>query len=97
MHMSGPDVESNTVPICPTGHRNVHRALRALVKGEPMFGTPTERALAKQGYDSWVAVGRPVSPRADGPADSRSTVWRQAHDERELYKSVGLAPPEAAS
>ncbi len=32
-YMGGPDVASNRVVVCPTGHRNVHVLIGALVAG----------------------------------------------------------------
>lgn len=56
----GPDVRSNLVSLCPTGHRNVHYLLDSYVRahGEPSwvvrrsFG-PGERALAAR---AWAAA-----------------------------------------
>lgn len=61
--MGGPDIASNRVSVCPTGHFNIHHVLDLLLAGKPVnVGTPKERALAKQGYDAWVAAGQPGQP-----------------------------------
>lgn len=61
--MGGPDINSNKVVVCPTGHLNIHRCLDDLLHGLPMRrGTRKERAYAQQGYDSWVAAGKPGKP-----------------------------------
>lgn len=62
--MAGPNVAANKVSICPSGHFNVHRLLDDLLHGLPMRrgGTRRERALARQGYDAWVAAGKPGHP-----------------------------------
>lgn len=62
--MLGPDADSNRVTICDSGHRNIHRLLDDLLHGGPMRrgGTRTERKLAQQGYDAWVAAGKPGHP-----------------------------------
>lgn len=64
--MKGPDDPSNRVEVCDTGHRNVHLLLAALVYGQDLGrrGTPTERALAWRGYDTWVKAGRQGNPHA---------------------------------
>lgn len=41
--MGGPDVKENLVPVCPTGHQNIHRLLSKLVKAE---GKVTPEVLA---------------------------------------------------
>jgi hypothetical protein len=58
--MGGPDAPGNKVRVCPTGHANIHRALRALRKGERPKGTRQEVALARRGYAEWSAAGGPV-------------------------------------
>lgn len=61
--MAGPDTPSNRVNVCPTGHFNIHHVLDDLLRGQlPTAGTRKERALAKQGYDAWVAAGKPGHP-----------------------------------
>ena len=53
----GPDIESNKVKVCDTGHYNIHELLWQLMHGRPMKGgTRKERALAQKGYDQWVAA-----------------------------------------
>lgn len=61
--MGGQDVPANRVPVCDTGHYNVHRLLDVLLHGAtPTGGTRKERALARQGYDAWIAAGKPGTP-----------------------------------
>jgi len=61
--MDGPDVASNRVTVCDTGHFNIHRCLDDLLKTEPFSGgTRKERDFAKQGFDAWVAAGKPGHP-----------------------------------
>ena len=63
--MGGPNIASNIVTICPTGHANVHAALAALVFEKPMPKVArSELKLAKLGYDRWVAAGRQGNPHA---------------------------------
>lgn len=63
--MGGPDIETNRVTICPTGHFNVHTVMAALVFGHPVpKSTRNERDLAQAGFDAWVAAGRPGNPHA---------------------------------
>lgn len=63
--MGGPDVATNIVTICPTGHGNVHAALAAIVFGHEMPKvTRRERELAQAGFDAWVRAGRPGNPHA---------------------------------
>lgn len=61
--MGGPDVKTNKVKICPTGHANVHVALRRLVAGGSVRvgvdGTRAELALAQRAFAEWDAAGRP--------------------------------------
>ena len=59
--MGGPDVAANKVQVCDTGHFNIHRLLDDLLNGLPMrrAGTAAEHRFAKQGFDAWVAAGRP--------------------------------------
>ena len=70
--LGGPDVASNWVQVCPTGHDAIHELLRAWIKadGEPVWEIrryyhPEERWLAKQGFSLWLAAGR---PGRDNPA-----------------------------
>lgn len=62
--MGGLTTPENTVTVCDTGHFNVHRLLDDLLHGVPMRkgGTRQERQLAQQGYDAWVAAGKPGHP-----------------------------------
>lgn len=64
--MGGPDVKANKIAICPTGHANVHRAMRKLIDGLPVKvtvdGTKTEIELAHSGFAQWDAAGRPGKP-----------------------------------
>lgn len=61
--MAGRDIPANRVDVCDTGHYNIHRCLDDLLHGLPMRrGTRKERAYAQQGYDSWVAAGKPGKP-----------------------------------
>ncbi len=53
----GPNTPDNRVVICPSGHRNVHVALRAMLAGKPVPKvTRSERRLAQQGYDGITAT-----------------------------------------
>ena len=57
----GPNTKANIVPICQTGHANVHRLLTALRRGSGVvaweirrqFGS-AERHLAERGYGAWL-------------------------------------------
>lgn len=61
--MGGPDEAANKVNICPTGHANVHRAIRAiLTAGGKAEGTAKELALAHHAVDAWTAAGKPGRP-----------------------------------
>lgn len=61
--MGGLDVDTNKVNVCDTGHYNIHRCLDDLLHGVAMqAGTRKERDLAQQGYDEWVAAGKPGKP-----------------------------------
>lgn len=61
--MNGPDTPANRVTVCDTGHYDIHRCLDDLLHGQPSTrGTRKERALARQGYDAWVAAGKPGKP-----------------------------------
>lgn len=61
--MGGLTVPTNVVTVCDTGHFNIHRVLDDLLHGVPVTrGARKERALAQQGYDTWVALGKPGKP-----------------------------------
>jgi hypothetical protein len=63
--MGGPDQPGNRVAVCGTGHDNIHTDLRALCAAGDravLSGTRREQALARAGYDAWVAAGRPGTP-----------------------------------
>lgn len=64
--MGGPDVETNRVTVCPTGHLNIHRLLDDLLAsdGKRMRrgGTHAERDLARAGWAAWVKAGKPGHP-----------------------------------
>lgn len=62
--MHGDDIDSNKVAVCDTGHFDIHRLLGDLIRAGVMRrgGTRTERALARRGYDAWVAAGKPGRP-----------------------------------
>jgi hypothetical protein len=60
--MGGPDVKANLVRICPSGHSNVHRAVRAIIRGVKPVGTRAELALARYAVDQWTAAGKPGRP-----------------------------------
>lgn len=62
--MGGPDVPTNRVNVCPTGHANIHVNIRRLVKDERavLLGARSERVLARQGVAAWVQAGRPGQP-----------------------------------
>lgn len=63
--MGGPDVLSNKKRVCPTGHGNIHAAMAAIVFGKPLPNVHrSELALAQEGYDRWVAAGKPGNPHA---------------------------------
>jgi hypothetical protein len=59
----GPNIPSNKVSICPTGHRNVHELLREYAE---FGGTPpweircrfsvAERELAQRGWDGYIKL-----------------------------------------
>lgn len=56
--MGGPDVAENKVPVCATGHQNIHRLLRALVATDgdvkPSFEKrfhPGEQKYARLGFE----------------------------------------------
>jgi hypothetical protein len=58
--MGGPDVAANRIPVCPTGHANIHCYLRALARGKPLpKAARSERLYATRGYLAWDAAGRP--------------------------------------
>lgn len=57
--MGGPDVPANTVPVCPTGHTNVHALLRLAFRHGGVDAVPwdvrrrfhfAERRLARMGH-----------------------------------------------
>lgn len=62
--MGGPDTDANKVAVCVQGHYNIHELLKDLIERGVMRrgGTATERRLAQQGYDQWVAAGKPGHP-----------------------------------
>src|SRR3954463_14860859 len=63
--MGGPDVASNKVVVCDTGHYNIHRLMGYLLKGQALpkgLGTRKERVLANQGYRLWITAGKPGRP-----------------------------------
>jgi hypothetical protein len=60
--MGGPDVKANLVRICPTGHSNTHRAIRAIIRGVAPVGTKAELVLAHYAVDQWTAAGKPGRP-----------------------------------
>lgn len=60
--MKGPDSPENRVVVCPTGHANIHRILRALIDGLPLFGARSERKVAQAGYQMWLEAGKPGRP-----------------------------------
>jgi hypothetical protein len=64
--MGGPDIESNKLGACDTGHYNTHGALAALVFDKPMpkNTTRSEQQAAKRGYNKWVLAGKPGNPHA---------------------------------
>ena len=57
--MGGPDRAPNRIRICPTGHANVHRAIRAIIRGVKPEGGRAELALAQRAVDEWTAAGKP--------------------------------------
>jgi hypothetical protein len=63
LSMGGPNLPSNKVVVCPTGHYNVHAVLAALVFGHDVpRATRAERHLAEVGFQMWVDAGRPGNP-----------------------------------
>jgi len=62
--MGGHDVPANRVQACDTGHYNIHRLLGDLIEHGKMRvgGARKERALAQQGFDAWIAAGKPGNP-----------------------------------
>lgn len=63
--MLGPNIPSNKVRVCPTGHFNIHAVLAALVFGHDIpRSSRHERHLAEVGFQMWVDAGRPGSPHA---------------------------------
>ena len=58
--MLGPNIASNRIVVCPTGHTNIHKILHLLCRDLPVIiGGRRERAVARDGYDRWVAAGKP--------------------------------------
>ena len=56
--MGGPDVPENIVPVCPTGHQNIHRLLDKMVRGRGKVSKavlaafhPGEVRYARLGYE----------------------------------------------
>ena len=63
--MGGADVDSNRITVCAQCHLETHWALAGLVYGfDPGPGKRRIKALARRGYDAWVAAGRPGNPHA---------------------------------
>jgi len=60
--MGGPDTAANRMAVCPTGHANIHAAIRDLIAGRKPHGARSEVRLARSGVASWVAAGRPGKP-----------------------------------
>lgn len=60
--MLGPDTAANRIRVCPTGHANIHHMIHLLIKGEPLVGSRFERRVAREGYEQWVAAGKPGRP-----------------------------------
>jgi hypothetical protein len=63
--MGGETVKDNIVVVCDSGHANIHRLLDKLLRGETLSrhdGHPDERRYAQQGYDAWIAEGKPGAP-----------------------------------
>lgn len=62
--MGGADTPANRVAVCGTGHANVHVNMRRLCRDAQarLVGTRSERALARAGFEAWVAAGRPGRP-----------------------------------
>lgn len=60
--MGGPDVMTNIVRVCPTGHSNIHRAIRAIIRGVKPVGTRAELVLARYAVDEWTKAGKPGKP-----------------------------------
>ncbi len=54
----GPDIPTNLVVVCATGHNNIHRLLELMLRGNGQVAYPTlrqfttgERQYARLGYD----------------------------------------------
>lgn len=48
----GPDIPSNKVTVCPTGHRNIHEYINASLHGRPLPKvTKKEKEYAKIGLN----------------------------------------------
>lgn len=64
--MGGADSPENWLYVCDTGHRNVHTLMGPLANEGKMAsgGTKSERAAAQEGYDKWVAAGKPGNPHS---------------------------------
>ena len=56
----GPDTPENKVPVCDTGHYNIHAFLDALVRGLKLLPKVTrkEEALARRGYFAYLKTTR---------------------------------------
>jgi hypothetical protein len=59
--MGGPDKPENKIKVCPTSHSTIHVLIRMLVNGVelPKNGLAHEKELAHEGYNKWVAAGKP--------------------------------------
>lgn len=56
LSMGGPDTNDNIMHVCPTGHRNVHEVITALVKKQPLpKATKKERQTAYYILDSQIS------------------------------------------
>lgn len=64
LSMGGADEAGNWLFCCPTGHYNIHALMGPLANTGtmPAGGTVLERRWAQEGYDRWVAAGRPGNP-----------------------------------
>ena len=60
----GPDLASNWLMVCDTGHRNLHTLMGPIFNGLPMptGGTGKERATARLALQRWIELGKPGDP-----------------------------------
>jgi hypothetical protein len=62
LYLGGPDIRANKRWVCPNCHYAAHLALTAMVAGKPVPRvTRAQLALAKDGWNAWVASGQPIT------------------------------------